>query len=76
MAIMLEKLYDALRAADVPDDKARAAAVEGADYENRLAGMEARLTMLTWIVGIHFAVTLAGFGLMLNQLLSISAKLP
>jgi hypothetical protein len=76
MAIMLEKLYDAPRAADVPDDIARAAAIEGADYDNRLAGVEARLTMLTWIVGIHLAVTLAGFGSMLGQLLSISAKLP
>jgi hypothetical protein len=28
MPIMLEKLYDALRAGNVPDDKARAAAVE------------------------------------------------
>jgi hypothetical protein len=76
MPIMLEKLYDALRAAEVPDDKARAAAVEGADSENRLAGVEARLTMLIWISGVHFAVTLAGFGLMLNQILAISARLP
>jgi hypothetical protein len=76
MAIMLEKLYDALIAAHVPDEKARAAAVEGADYENRLADIETRLMMLTWVVGMHFAVTLGGFGLMFNQLLSISAKLP
>jgi hypothetical protein len=36
MPVMMEKLYDALRAADVPDDKARAAAVEAAGFENRI----------------------------------------
>ena len=30
------KLYDALRAANVPDEKARAAAVEAANFDNRL----------------------------------------
>ena len=32
MPIMMEKLYDALRAANAPDDKARAAAVEAAEF--------------------------------------------
>ena len=83
MAIMMEKLYDALRAANVPDDKARAAAVEVAEFKDEpvtfkvdIGRIDARLTMLIWIVGVHFAVTLAGFGLILNQLLSISARLP
>jgi hypothetical protein len=33
MALMLGRLYDALRAANVPDDKARDAAEEVAHYE-------------------------------------------
>ena len=36
MPMMLEKLYDALRAADVPDDKARAAAVEVAEFKDSI----------------------------------------
>ena len=35
MALMLGQLYDALRAGNVPDDKARAAAEEVANYEGR-----------------------------------------
>lgn len=58
MPIMLEKLYDALRAADVPDDKARAAATEGAQYENRASKIESDLNLLKWMVGSNFAVTL------------------
>jgi hypothetical protein len=34
---MLGQLYDALRAGNVPDDKARAAAEEVANYEGELA---------------------------------------
>lgn len=37
MALMLGQLYDALRAGNVPDDKARAAAEEVANYEGDLA---------------------------------------
>jgi hypothetical protein len=36
MALMLGQLYDALRAGNVPDDKARAAAEEVANYEGEL----------------------------------------
>jgi hypothetical protein len=36
MAVMLEKLYDALLAAKVPDEKARAAAIEIAAFEKPL----------------------------------------
>jgi hypothetical protein len=35
MALMLGQLYDALRAGNVPDDKARAAAEEVASYRGR-----------------------------------------
>ena len=36
MALMLGQLYDALRAGNMPDDKARAAAEEVANYEGEL----------------------------------------
>lgn len=36
MALMLGQLYDALRAGNVPDEKARAAAEEVANYEGEL----------------------------------------
>jgi hypothetical protein len=55
---LLEKLYDALRSANVPDDKARAAATEGTQYENRAAKIETNLTLLKWMVGTNVAITL------------------
>lgn len=58
MPVMLEKLYDALRAANVPDEKARAAATEGAQYENRAAKIESDLSVLKWMVGSNVAITL------------------
>jgi len=58
MPVMLEALYDALRAANVPDDKARDAAKEGANFENRAAKIESDLNLLKWMVGSNFAVTL------------------
>lgn len=36
MALMLGQLYEALKAGNVPDDKARAAAEEVANYEGEL----------------------------------------
>ena len=40
MPVMLSKTYDALVAAGAPEDKARAAAEELADYESRFAKVE------------------------------------
>jgi len=66
MPVMMEKLYDVLRAAQVPDEQAREAAVEAAEQENRfaavatrLAEVEVRITRLTWVVGINVALTAA-----------------
>jgi hypothetical protein len=59
MTIMMAKLYDALRAGNVPDDKARAAAEEAAGYENRAAKIETDLTLLKWIAGTNLAMTIA-----------------
>lgn len=57
--MMLEKLYDALRAADVPDDKARAAAVEVAEFKDAIAAMRIDLAVLKGMVGINLALSAA-----------------
>jgi hypothetical protein len=57
MALMMGSLYDALRSSGVEDEKARKAAEEVAGYENRLASMESRLGLLTWMVGFNIALT-------------------
>jgi hypothetical protein len=43
MALMLGQLYDALRAGNVPDDKARAAADEVANYEGELTKLRVEM---------------------------------
>jgi hypothetical protein len=56
-------LYDALRqASGVTEDAARAAAEEAADYQRRLARIDSRLTLLTWMVGTNITLTLIVLG--------------
>jgi hypothetical protein len=58
MAIMMGKLYAALRASsDVPDDLAREAAEEVAAFENRIAEIRADLTLVKWMIGFNLAMT-------------------
>lgn len=71
MAIMLEHLYDALRAANVPEEKARAAAVELANHDNRLAGLETKVTVLMVMVAGLYALGAPSIWLLLR----IAAKL-
>jgi hypothetical protein len=59
MALMLGSLYTALRSANVPDAEAQKAAEEAAGYENRLAGIESRVSTLTWMVGVVGAMQVA-----------------
>jgi hypothetical protein len=62
MAMMLGKLYAALRAGNVPDDMAREAAEEGAKYEKldaRLARIETELMFHRWAFGIMLAMQAA-----------------
>jgi hypothetical protein len=56
---MLGKLYDALRAGGVPDDKAREAAEEVATYEKDLAEIKADVRLLKWISETTLAGVLA-----------------
>jgi hypothetical protein len=64
MALMLAKLYTALREAGVDDVKAREAAEEVASFENRLANVEASLTILKWMVGFDLVLTIAIIGML------------
>jgi hypothetical protein len=62
MAIMLEKLYDALRAGGVPDDKARAAAIEAAEFHNAVAEIKSTQRLHTWILSLNTAMIVAVVG--------------
>ena len=44
MAVMLSKLYAALKAAGAPEDIAREAAEEGASFDQRMQRVEVKLT--------------------------------
>lgn len=59
---MMSKLYAALRAGEVPEDKASAAAEEVAAYENRFAKIEADLSLLKWMTGFNLAMSVAIIG--------------
>jgi hypothetical protein len=59
MALMLGKLYDALRAAGVPEDKAREAAEEVATFEKDLSEIKADVRVLKWITGTTLAGVIA-----------------
>jgi hypothetical protein len=71
---MLSKTYDALVSAGAPEDKAREAAEKLADYENRLAsidirlaGVEGKLSVMIWTIGINAAATIAILGVLLRH---------
>ena len=59
MAVMMAKLYQALRAANVSDDAALEAAEEAAAHENRFAKIEADLWLAKWMVGFNLAIGIA-----------------
>lgn len=62
MPIMMEKLYDALRAAKAPEEKARAAAVEVAGFDTSIAEIKSTLRLHTWILSVIVAGILALIG--------------
>jgi hypothetical protein len=57
MALMLSRLYDASRLANVPEDKAREAAEEVATYEQ----VKSDTRVLKWMVGVLIALVLGVF---------------
>ncbi len=67
MSLRLGALHDALL--DPGNvDLARKAAEEVANYENRLAGIEARVTLLTWMVGFNLMLMIGNLWLTFNVL--------
>ena len=78
MALMLGQLYDALRAGNVPDDMARAAAEEVANYEGELTRLrlevgevKSDVRLLKWMAGFLIAVVLGVFALQWQILLRL-----
>ena len=70
---MLGQLYDALRAGNVPDDKAPAAAEEVANYEGEIAKLRVEVAeirsdvrLLKWMMGFVLAFQVANFFLQLR----------
>jgi hypothetical protein len=70
MAVMMGKLYAALREANAPELAAREAAEEAAEFRNSLADIKAEfskriapierdLAILKWMVGFNLAMTVA-----------------
>lgn len=74
MAIMMGRLYAALRAADVPEDTATAAAEEVAGFETRLSSIDGRLTVLTWTVSVMATLLAIVGGPLVWLTLRIAAK--
>jgi hypothetical protein len=59
MAVMMAKLYTALRAANVSEDKAAAAAEEAASFENALADLASWQRLHSWILTFNTAMLVA-----------------
>ncbi|HTI81800.1 MAG TPA: hypothetical protein VL614_15230 [Acetobacteraceae bacterium] len=57
MALQLGALREALIDAGATTDKADKAAEELAGYENRLASIDTRLSVLTWMAGTNIVLT-------------------
>ena len=61
MTTMISEVYDALIEAGASEPKARKASEAIAAYDNKLAGIETRVAVLTWMIGTNLAMTLAVF---------------
>jgi hypothetical protein len=59
MAIMMGKLYAALRAANVPDREATEAPEEVAAFETRISNISADVRLLQWMGGFNIALSVA-----------------
>jgi hypothetical protein len=74
MALQLGALRDALISAGAPPDKADKASEELAGYENRPASIETRLSVLSWMIVSHIAITFAIAGPVIWLLLRVASK--
>ena len=71
MAMQLGALRTALLNAGASADAADKAAEEVAPYETRVTGLETRVAVLTWMVGVNVGLTI----LVLGGLVTLSAKM-
>jgi hypothetical protein len=62
MALMVGELYEALRIANVPDEKARAAAEAVADFERRVGKIETLVSVNSAVLAINTALVKAVAG--------------
>ena len=62
MAVMMGKHYGALRAANVPDEQAIAAAEEVAEFKDTIAEIKSTLRLHTWILTFNTAMIIAVVG--------------
>ena len=58
MALQLGALRTALIDAGASEDKADKASEEVASYDNRLASIDTRLAVLTWMAGTNIVLTI------------------
>jgi glutathione S-transferase len=66
MAMQLGALRTALLEAGATQDKADRAAEEAAGYETRLAGLETRVAVVTWMVGANITLTVLAVGVLIT----------
>jgi hypothetical protein len=66
MALMLGRLYGALREAGASDAAAREAAEEVASYENQLAAIRSELRLIKWMLGFTIGLGMATLMLLLG----------
>ena len=62
MALMVGELYEALKLANVADDKARATAQAVADFEHRIGKIETLVAVNTAVLAMNTALVLAVAG--------------
>lgn len=65
MSLRMGALYDALRLADIPEEAARKAAEEVADYDAKINRIQRDLDVLKWMVGTNVAISLGVLGRLL-----------
>ena len=66
MAMQLGALRTALLEAGATPDKADKASEEAAGYETRLAGLETRVAVVTWMVGANITLTVLAVGVLIT----------
>ena len=56
---MMPSVYDALISAGADDAKAREAATDVANHDDRVTRVEGKIDFLQWMVGVNIAATVA-----------------